>query len=124
MYDRVESLSYMMQMHSDGPTRLSSRPPMFSLPIQLGPKGRTLRGKQTYPCGDPLHRFTPDGNRHYYPEHVNERALDMHEDGSSIAAISRVMGVGKTTVYSWVRKGVLGSGDGVPRALHARGSDA
>ena len=26
------------------------------------------RGKQTYRCGDCHYRFTPDGNRHYYPE--------------------------------------------------------
>lgn len=96
---------------------------MSSLRTQPAPKGRTLRGKQTYPCGDPLHRFTPDGNRHYYPEHVNERALEMHEDGSSIAAISRIMGVEETPVYSWVRNSALGSDDGVLRALAARVSD-
>lgn len=50
------------------------------------------------------HRFTPDGNRHCYPEHVNRRALKTYEDGSSVAAISRVMGVKEATIYSWDRK--------------------
>ena len=31
------------------------------------PKDDRSRGKQTYRCRDYHHRFTPMGNRHYYP---------------------------------------------------------
>ena len=34
------------------------------------PKAGLSRGKQTYRCGECLHRFTPDGNRSYYPESI------------------------------------------------------
>ena len=63
------------------------------------PKDGRSRGKQTYRCGDCLYRFTPGGNRHYYSEKVKSQAMSMYVDGSSVSAISRVMGVKIGTVY-------------------------
>ena len=40
------------------------------------PKDGHSRGKQTYRCGDCRYRFTPDGNRHYYPEATIRQALN------------------------------------------------
>ena len=68
------------------------------------PKAGLSRGRQTYRCGDCLHRFVPEGNRHYYSEEFKLQAMDMYCEGSSISAISKVMGVKLGTVYSWVKK--------------------
>ena len=51
------------------------------------------QGKQTYRCGDCRHRFTPGGNRHYYPEAVKRQAVDMYGEGTGITATGRVLGV-------------------------------
>ncbi len=74
------------------------------------PKDGHSRGKQTYRCRDCHHRFTPAGNRHYYPQTVKDQALDMYGEGSSLAAIGRVMGILPETVYSWVKKSPPGQG--------------
>lgn len=76
------------------------------------PKAGKSRGKQTYRCGDCHHRFTPEGNRHYYAEQVKRQALSMYGDGSSVSAIARVLGVKLGTVYSWVKKSPSGYRDG------------
>lgn len=68
------------------------------------PKAGLAGGKQTYRCGDCHHRFVPEGNRHYYPEHIKRQALEMYCEGSSISAVSRVMDIKLGTVYSWVKK--------------------
>ena len=72
------------------------------------PKDGHSRGKQTYRCRDCHYRFTPEGNRHYYPERVKKQAVEMYGEGSSLAAIGRVLGVLPETVYSWVKKSPLG----------------
>ena len=68
------------------------------------PKYGTSRGKQTYHCGDCKHRYTPEGNRHYYSERVKSQAARMYLEGSSISAIGRVLGVRLEMVYSWIQK--------------------
>ena len=68
------------------------------------PKYGTSRGKQTYRCGDCKHRYTPEGNRHYYSEQVKSQAARMYLEGSSISAIGRVLNVRLETVYSWIQK--------------------
>ena len=68
------------------------------------PKAGLSRGKQTYRCGECLHRFTPDGNRSYYSEEIKRQAIAMYTEGMGYAAISRVLGVKAETVYSWVKK--------------------
>ena len=57
------------------------------------PKDGHSRGKQTYRCRDCHHRFTPTGNRHYYPQSIKDQALDLYREGSSLAAIGRVRGI-------------------------------
>ena len=64
----------------------------------------TSRGKQTYRCGDCKHRYTPEGNRHYYSEAVKGQAVSMYLEGSSLSAIGRVLQVRLETVYSWIKK--------------------
>lgn len=79
------------------------------------PKDGHSRGKQTYRCRDCRHRFTPDGNRHYFPEATKRQALDMYAEGTGITAAGRVLGVKLATVFSWVKKS--------PSGLGADGSD-
>ena len=74
------------------------------------PKDGHSRGKQTYRCRDCQRRFTPEGNRHYYPGRVKQQAVEMYGEGSSLAAIGRVLGALPETVYSWVKKSPLGPG--------------
>lgn len=74
------------------------------------PKYGTSRGKQTYRCGDCKHRYTPEGNRHYFPEAVKDQAVAMYLEGSSISAIGRVLKVRLETVYSWIKKSRSGPG--------------
>ena len=45
------------------------------------PKARPSRGKQTYHCGECLHRFTPEGNRIYYPEAIKRQAMAIYSEG-------------------------------------------
>ena len=68
------------------------------------PKAGLSRGKQTYRCGECLHRFTPEGNRSYYSEEIKRQAIAMYTEGMGYAAISRVLDVKPETVYSWVKK--------------------
>ena len=70
----------------------------------LLPKDGSSRGKQTYP-------FTPYGNRHYYSEQVKEQAIDMHGEGITVAAISRVLAVKPGTVYERGKKSPVGIED-------------
>ena len=40
-------------------------------------KNRHSLGKQTYRCRDCQHRFTPDGNRHYFADAIKRRSMDI-----------------------------------------------
>ena len=73
------------------------------------PKDGHSRGKQTYRCGDCRYRFTPDGNRHYYPEATIRQALNMYCEGGSVSAVARAMDINFATVFTWVKKSELGS---------------
>ena len=72
------------------------------------PKDGHSRGKRTYHCRDCRHRFTPEGNRHYFPETTRRQALDMYAEGAGIAATGRVLGVKPATVFLWVKKSLPG----------------
>ena len=69
-------------------------------------KAGLSRGKQTYRCGECLHRFTPESNRSYYPVAIKRQAIPMYAEGMGYSAISRVLGVKPETIYSWVKKAI------------------
>ena len=72
---------------------------------QEDPQGRPFPGQeQTYRCRDCHFRFTPHGNRHYFPEATKRRAVDLYAEGTGINAASRALGVKPVTVLSWVKK--------------------
>ena len=50
------------------------------------PKDGHSRDKQTCRCRDCQHRFTPDGNRRYFPETSRRQALDTYAEGTGITA--------------------------------------
>ena len=85
-------------------TRLSPRPALPPLRFQRDAQIWTPRGKQTYRCGDCKHRYTPEGNRHYYSEAVKGQAVSMYPEGSRLSAIGRVLQGRLETVYSWIKK--------------------
>ncbi len=72
------------------------------------PKDGHSRGRQTYRCGDCLYRFTPDGNRHYYPERTIRQALSMYSEGGSVSAVARAMDINFAAVFTWVKKSEMG----------------
>ena len=94
------------------------------------PKDGHSRGKQTYRCRDCQHRFTPAGNRHYFPEALKRQALDLYAEGTGLTAIGRVLGVQTATVFSGVKKsppgwgtdGTAGGGTGDAAAGSAPGA--
>ena len=75
------------------------------------PKYGRSGGKQTYRCGQCLYHFTLGTEHPHQPERVKAQAVSMYSEGSSIAAISRVLGVKAGAVYHWVKKSPLGLGD-------------
>ena len=76
------------------------------------PQGRPFPGQADLRCRDCHHRFTPDGNRHCFPEAVKRQALDMYAGGTGITATGRILGVQLATVFSWVKKSPPSPGTG------------
>ena len=68
------------------------------------PKDGRSHGNQTYRCGDCNCRYTPDGNRHCYPEKTVRQALNCCKDGMSVSAIARAMEINCAAMYGWVKK--------------------
>ena len=81
-----------------GPTVGPTGCPKTDAPGAVRP---TAAGNAT--CGKCHYRFTPEGNRHYYPAEVKRQAVDMYAEGMGITAAIRVLGVKMGTVYSWVK---------------------
>ena len=74
------------------------------------PKYGNSRGRQTYRCGQCLYHFIPEGQRPHQSERVKSLAVDLYAEGLGISAISRVLRAKLGTVYSWVKKSLLGGG--------------
>ena len=72
------------------------------------PKYGRSRGKQTCRCGQCLYHFIPESEHPHQPERVRSMAVAMYAEGSSIEAISRVLGMKAGTVCSWVKKSLPG----------------
>lgn len=77
---------------------LTAAPPFGKL--RRTPKDGHSRGKQTCRCRDCHHRFTPEGNRRYFPETTRRQALDMYAEGAGVTAAGRVPWVKPATVFS------------------------
>ena len=87
------------------------------------PKDGHSRCNQTYRCRECHYRFTPNGNRHYYPASVKPRAVAMYIEGMGVLEISRTLDVKPGTIYSWLAKSRLAP-DGVANAPAAAGAPA
>ena len=61
--------------------------------------------KQRYRCGVCRRRYVPGGAYRRPGPAVKEQAMAMYTDGSSLSAISRVVGVSVQAVSNWVKKG-------------------
>ena len=68
------------------------------------PQYGTPRWKQTWRRGDGKNRYTPEGNRHYYSQQVENQVARMYVEGGNSSAIGRILGVRLETVYSWIQK--------------------
>lgn len=62
-------------------------------------------GRQAYRCGECRRRYVPGGAYRRPGPEVKERALAMYTEGSSLSAISRVVGYSVPAVLGWVKKG-------------------
>jgi len=65
-------------------------------------KNGKQKGKQTYLCKECLRRFTPEAERIHHSKSKREQAISMFCEGMPISAISRILDVNYTTVYSWI----------------------
>ena len=65
-------------------------------------KNGKQKDKQTYLCRDCSRRFTPDAERIHHPKYKKRQSISMFCEGMSISALSRVLSVKYSTVYSWI----------------------
>ena len=68
-------------------------------------KNGHIRGQQAYRCGDCKRRHLPDVAYRRPSAALMEQAVEMYTEGSSLSAISRVLGYSATSVQRWVKKG-------------------
>lgn len=65
--------------------------------------GFTGAGSQRYRCKHCGHRYTPLRSGSAQKEQKRQIAIEMHQEGKSLRAISRELGVSPKTVSTWVR---------------------
>ncbi|MDO4250144.1 MAG: IS1 family transposase [Moraxella sp.] len=61
-------------------------------------------GKQRYRCKDCKHHFTVLYKSTKKDENIRKLAIDMYLKGLGFRAIGRVLGIGHSTVYYWVKE--------------------
>ena len=59
------------------------------------------RGKQQYKCKECKKKFITELN---YTKEFKQKAIKMLYEGNSGRAVGRIMGINKSTAYSWVKK--------------------
>lgn len=82
------------------------------LPLDHCPKCQSNRivkagfayGKQRYRCKDCKHHFTVLHKSTKKDESIRKLAIDMYLEGLGFRAIGRVLGIGHSTVYYWVKE--------------------
>ena len=67
------------------------------------------REKQTFLCRKCKRRFTLNGKNPTRADSVKKIAYEMYANGVGVSAISRILDVKLGTVYTWVKKGKMGS---------------
>ena len=50
------------------------------------------------------YKYTPDGKTRAYPEEIKQQAIKTYYSGVSGRDVGKLMGIGKGTVYSWIKK--------------------
>jgi transposase-like protein len=50
------------------------------------------------------HKYTLNGKIREYPEEVQKKAIQAYYSGVSGRGVGKLMGIGKYTVYEWIKK--------------------
>ena len=66
--------------------------------------GRSRYGKQRYKCHGCARCFTPEPGSSAYDEATKARILRAYHERSSLRGLTRIFGVSRNTVTSWLKK--------------------
>jgi transposase-like protein len=66
--------------------------------------GSNRSGSQTYICRHCKKTYTPEPKRHEYSEETRSLAIKMFYSGVSGRGVGKVLGIGKSNVYNWIKK--------------------
>lgn len=64
--------------------------------------GKNKKGHARYRCTKCKRTYTLEKPR--YPEEFKQAAVNLYLEGNSSIAVSRIMGIGKNTIWYWLKK--------------------
>lgn len=67
-------------------------------------KGFNRSGTQRYICLECGKTYTLNPKSREYPEETKKLAIKMFYSGMSGRAVGRVLGIGKSNMYNWIKK--------------------
>lgn len=70
--------------------------------------GRNSSGSQRCKCKECGIYYTIDPKRHEYPEETRELAIKMYYGGISGRGVGKILGMNKSNVMNWIKKGHRG----------------
>ena len=86
--------------------------------------GYSRYGKQRYKCHGCGRCFTPDPGSSAYDEATKEQILRAYQERSSLRGLTRIFGVSRNTVTSWLKKSQVSSPAGTDPAAGATAAAA
>lgn len=72
--------------------------------IQVIRHGYTAKGKQRYKCCGCCRSFVPDPGTTSYTVQAKEQILRAYHERTSLRGLTRIFGVSRQTVSSWLKK--------------------
>jgi len=66
--------------------------------------GYNRSGTQRCVCKFCNHKYTLNGKTREYPEETKKQAMKIYYSGVSGRGVGKLMGIGKGTVYDWIKK--------------------
>ncbi len=72
--------------------------------VRVNKSGKTRNGKQRYKCRECGRTLRENPQRHTYDEARKEEILRAYHERSSLRGLTRIFGVSRQTVTSWLKK--------------------
>jgi transposase-like protein len=66
--------------------------------------GYNRSGTQRCLCKTCNYKYTPSGKTREYSEETKQQAMKIYYSGVSGRGVGKLMGIGKNTLYNWVKK--------------------